>query len=277
MERFKTLPVQGTDLAYMEQGQGPPLVLVHGTLVDARYWAAQVEHCAARHRVIAVSLRHHYPNASAGDLSDYGLRAHMADVATLLRTLAVEPVHLVGHSSGGFVALLLTRDHPGLVRSLVLEEPALLGELITNAQDKAEAEPILASTGPMAQEAIAQMEAGNREGAIRTFIEWALGPGVYDQSPDVFRASWMDNVHTLKKTLTLAPESFTREDAGALEAPTLLVGGDSSPRLFPLMMNGLQSCLRTVERVTIPQASHAVHVDNPVDFNRAVLEFVGRH
>jgi hypothetical protein len=37
MERFKTLPVQGTDLAYMEQGQGPPLVLVHGTLVDARY------------------------------------------------------------------------------------------------------------------------------------------------------------------------------------------------------------------------------------------------
>ena len=40
MERFKTLPVQGTDLAYLEQGQGPPLVLVHGTLVDARYWAA---------------------------------------------------------------------------------------------------------------------------------------------------------------------------------------------------------------------------------------------
>jgi pimeloyl-ACP methyl ester carboxylesterase len=42
-------------------------------------------------------------------------------------------------------------------------------------------------------------------------------------------------------------------------------------------MNGLQPCLRTVERVTIPQASHAVHGANPVDFNRAVLEFVDRH
>jgi pimeloyl-ACP methyl ester carboxylesterase len=87
----------------------------------------------------------------------------------------------------------------------------------------------------------------------------------------------MDNVHMLKRTLTSAPESCTREDAGTLEAPTLLVGGDSSPRLFPLMMNGLQSCLRTVERVTIPRASHAVHVDNPADFNRVVLEFIGRH
>jgi pimeloyl-ACP methyl ester carboxylesterase len=87
----------------------------------------------------------------------------------------------------------------------------------------------------------------------------------------------MDNVHTLKRTLTSAPEFFTREDAGRLAAPTLLVGGDASPRLFPLMMHGLQSCLRTVERVTIPQASHAVHVDNPAAFNRAVLEFVDRH
>lgn len=277
MEGFKTLPAQGTELAYLEQGQGPPLVLVHGTLVDARYWAAQVEQCAAHYRVIAVSLRHHYPNASAGDLADYGLRAHVADVATLLQTLAMEPVHLVGHSSGGFIALLLTHDYPGLVRSLVLEEPALLEGLITNAQEKAEAEPFLASTGPMAQEVIAQLDAGNREGAIRTFIEWALGPGVYDQSPDAFRALWMDNVHTLKRTLTSAPEPFTREDAGILGVPTLLVGGDASPRLFPLMMNGLQSCLRTVERVTIPRASHAVHVDNPADFNRVVLEFIGRH
>jgi pimeloyl-ACP methyl ester carboxylesterase len=171
MEGFKTFPVQGTELAYLEQGQGPPLVLVHGTLVDARYWAAQVEQCAAHYRVITVSLRHHYPNASAGDLTDYGLRAHVVDVAMLLQTLAMEPVHLVGHSSGGFIALLLTRDYPGLVRSLVLEEPALLEGLITNAQEKAEAEPFLASTGPMAQEVIAQLDAGNREGAIRTFIE----------------------------------------------------------------------------------------------------------
>jgi pimeloyl-ACP methyl ester carboxylesterase len=56
-----------------------------------------------------------------------------------------------------------------------------------------------------------------------------------------------------------------------------MVGGDASPQLYPLSTNGLQPCLRTVERVTIPRASHSVHVDNPMDFNRATLEFVGRH
>jgi pimeloyl-ACP methyl ester carboxylesterase len=123
-------------VAYIKQGQGPTLVLVHGTLIDFRYWTEQMDPFAERSRVIAVSLRHHYPNPSTDGQSDSGLRVHAADIAALIRTLAGPPVHLVGHSYGGFVALLVARDHPGLVRSLVLEEPALLNGLITNAQDQ---------------------------------------------------------------------------------------------------------------------------------------------
>jgi non-heme chloroperoxidase len=275
--QVKTLTVNHPNVAYIEQGQGPPLMLVHGALLDYRYWAAQVEPFAASYRVIAVSLRHHYPHGPTGDQSDYGPRVHAADLAELIRTLAVPPVHLVGHSYGGFVALLLARDHPGLVRSLVLEEPALLARLITNEPDKAEAQPILAARSAVFTEVIAQLEAGNREGAIGTFVEYALGPGGYERSSDAVRGYLLDNVHTLKALLTSAPEPFTCEDGGTLGAPTLLVGGDASPRLYPLSMNGLQPCLRTVERVTIPRASHSVHLDNPVDFNGAVLEFVGRH
>jgi pimeloyl-ACP methyl ester carboxylesterase len=67
-------------------------VLVHGTGIDYRYWAPQMEKFAEHHRVIAVSLRHHYPNLSTGDQSDYGPRVHAADVARLIRTLASGPV-----------------------------------------------------------------------------------------------------------------------------------------------------------------------------------------
>jgi pimeloyl-ACP methyl ester carboxylesterase len=275
--QVKTTAVNGTNLAYIEQGQGPTLVLVHGTLIDYRYWAAQMDPFAERYRVIAVSLRHHYPNPSTDDQSDYGLRVHAADVAALIRTLAGPPVHLVGHSYGGFIALLVARDHPGLVRSLVLDEPALLSGLITTAQDKAEAQPILEAMGTSFKATVAQLEAGNREGAIRTFLEVVLGPGTYERLPEAARGQLMDNVHTLKANLTSAPEPFTCEDAKTLGVPALLIGGDVSPRIFPLWMNGLQPCLRTVERVTIPRASHGVHLDNPADFNRAVLEFVGHH
>jgi len=275
--QVQTLAVHGTHLAYIEQGQGPPLVLVHGTLSDYRNWAAQVEPFSAAHRVIAISLRYHYPNAATGDQSDYRPQVHAADVAALIQTLAVGPVHLVGHSYGGLVALLLARDHPGLVRSLVLEEPAFLSGLLTTTQDKAEAQPVLDGLDTSLKETVAQLDAGNREGAIRTFLAAVIGPETYERLPEAAHGALMDNIHTLKKTLTLAPEPFTCAEAGQLVVPTLLVGGAASPRVFPLWMKALQACLRTVEHVTIPQASHAAHVDNAVDFNRAVLEFVDRH
>jgi pimeloyl-ACP methyl ester carboxylesterase len=66
------------------------------------------------------------------------------------------------------------------------------------------------------------------------------------------------------------------ETALVLATPTLLVGGDVSPQIFPLMLNGLQPCLARVERITITKASHGVYQDNPADFNREVLGFLKR-
>jgi pimeloyl-ACP methyl ester carboxylesterase len=115
------------------------------------------------------------------------------------------------------------------------------------------------------------------DGAAAPQVKTIAGPGTYERLPEVARGELMDNVHTLKANLTSAPEPFTCEDAKTLGVPALLIGGDVSPRIFPLWMNGLQPCLRTVERATIPRTSHGVHLDNPADFNRAVLEFVGHH
>ena len=85
-----------------------------------------------------------------------------------------------------------------------------------------------------------------------------------------------DNVHTLKPTLANPAERFTCDDARKIATPTLLVGGDVSPRIFPLMLNGLQPCLALVGRITITKASHGVYQDNPADFNREVLGFLKR-
>ena len=80
--QVKTIAVGGTGLAYLDMGQGPPVVMVHGTTSDYRWWQAQMDEFSQRHRVIAYSLRHHHPNVSTGDRSDYLPRTHAADLPT---------------------------------------------------------------------------------------------------------------------------------------------------------------------------------------------------
>ena len=144
--QVKSVAVGGTELAYLDLGQGPPVVMVHGTISDHRWWKAQMDEFSQRHRVIAYSLRHHYPNVSIGDRSDYLPRTHAADLAGLIQVLNLARTHLIGHSYGGFISLLVARDRPELVRSLVLVEPARLAGLITGT-DAEEAKPILKGIG----------------------------------------------------------------------------------------------------------------------------------
>jgi len=273
--QVKTIAAGGTELAYLDMGQGPPVVMVHGTISDYRWWQAQMDEFSQRHRVVAYSLRHHYPNISTGDRSDYLPRTHAADLAGLIKALNLAPAHLMGHSYGGFISLLVARDRPELVRSLVLVEPARLATLITNA-DAEEAKPILKGIGESQKQVLELLDHGNADEALRVFTNMVRGPGTWEGMPSAVRAARRDNVHTLKPTLANPAERFTCDDARKIAAPTLLVGGDVSPRLFPLMLNGLQACLARVERITITKASHEVHRDNPADFNREVLAFLKR-
>src|SRR6478752_2343596 len=93
-----TVHVNDVDLAYVEQGQGDPVVLVHGSVNDYRSWRSQLEPFSARHRVIAYSRRVHWPNAQprAGDV--FSAEQHAADLAALIELLGFAPAHLVGSS-----------------------------------------------------------------------------------------------------------------------------------------------------------------------------------
>ena len=58
---MQSLHVNGTDMAFLEVGQGPVLVCVHGSLGDFRTWSPVLGPLSQRHRVIAISLRHFFP------------------------------------------------------------------------------------------------------------------------------------------------------------------------------------------------------------------------
>ena len=102
---------------YDEQGDGEPLVLLHGGAVDSRFFADNVGPLAERFRVITTDLWGH--GRTADRPSDFSLGSFATDVAELIETIVGGPAHVLGHSIGSAVALELAMRRPELVRKLV--------------------------------------------------------------------------------------------------------------------------------------------------------------
>ena len=101
--RTRRVAVNGTRLAYFEQGSGAPLVLVHGGVSDLRIRNGQISALAQHFRVLVYSHRYARPNAEIPDGADDPQQAHVDDLAALIELRNLERAHLV-------VSDLRTRD-----------------------------------------------------------------------------------------------------------------------------------------------------------------------
>ncbi len=266
--------INGTELSYIDRGRGVPLVLVHGTASDYRIWMSQIRPLAAKYRVIAYSRRYHTPNPWKGDGSDYSAALHAGDLVALLQSLNLGPAHLVGHSSGGTIALLVARDHPELVRSVVLMEPGLPGLLSGD-----EAASYRASAQKAFQAIKTAYTAGDEEAAARLLGDWVLRPRTWQQVSPPLKVMFRENAKSVMAQMTSSapPLSFTCEDAKKITAPMLLLEGESSADYMVGPSRALHHCQPAAERVAIPHATHNMQLDNPYAFNRTVLEFLAKH
>jgi pimeloyl-ACP methyl ester carboxylesterase len=116
----KVISKDGTPIAYLKQGDGPPLVLVHGTGVIAKSWMRVLPALAENFTVLAVDRR---GRGGSGDTESYTIEREYEDIAAFVDSID-QPVNLMGHSSGGLYALeaaLLANN----VRRLLLYEPSI--------------------------------------------------------------------------------------------------------------------------------------------------------
>lgn len=270
----------GARLAYLVRGQGHAVVLVHGTLADHRLWTPLLDSLAQKYRVVSYSRRYHHANAAlgpGGDGSDYSFALHAADLSALIRRLQLGQVHVVGHSTGAVTALLLARQNPELVRTLVLGEPGLRSLLGTSPADTALAADELEGTIEPTRQALRR---DDLLGAVRAFVDGRNArPGVFDQMPAPARARLMENASALKAELLLGPglPAFTCSDARDIKAPTLLLIGGRSLPFFHRITEELSRCLPKSERATIPGVPHGgIFSANADAAKTAILEFLER-
>lgn len=187
-----SLDINNTSLKYVEDGSGEPLVLVHGSASDYRTWHYQRDEFGQQFRVIAYSRRYHWPNEPIPEGVDYSMAEHVDDLRTLLHSLDAAPAHLVGHSYGAFLCLLLAIKEPRLVRTLVLAEPPVITLFVSDPPKPPEILKLLVSRPRTAVSIIkfgamginpttAAVKRGDMEEAMRLFGTAALGREAFDQ------------------------------------------------------------------------------------------------
>jgi pimeloyl-ACP methyl ester carboxylesterase len=212
---------------------------------------------------------------------------HVADLRAVLHALDAAPAHLVGHSYGAFVCLLLAQQEPHLVQTLVLSEPPVITLFVSNTPKPLELLKLLA-TRPRTAAAIIKLgatglgpataaaERGDVEEALRLSGTAILGRSAYAGLSEDRKEQAL--INTIPAELT--GSGFLPLQAAQLRgvtAPTLLLTGQASPRVFHHLADRLEELLPRTERTSVPDASHIMHEDNAPAYNASVLSFLERH
>ncbi len=267
---MQTLHVNGYDMAYLDVGQGPPLLCVHGSLCDFRIWSAVLGPLTKKHRVIAVSLRHFFPEHWDGVGDTYSIAQHTADVIAFIEKLDAGPVDLMGHSRGGHISFRVAELRPELLRRLILAEPG--GELDATLDPAFRPGPSpLAARIAAAAEVITK---GDVDGGLEVYMDALEGPGSWKRIPAATKQELRDNAYTLLGQTRDDRPPFSKEDAEAIKMPTLFIGGANSKGALPQVLHTLAAHVKGSKTAMIPGTTHPMFEQAPQKFCEIVLEFL---
>ncbi|WP_230849995.1 alpha/beta fold hydrolase [Ralstonia solanacearum] len=262
--------VNGVGIEYVEQGDGLPLVFVHGYISDHRVWDYQRHIFSAHNRFIAPSQRYFgtrpWPDSGKG----FSPSTHVEDLAALIRKLDVAPAHIVGWSYGAALALALAVRHPDCVRSVFAYEPGVT----TFVENPLDARIVTEDRNDMVSAALALKNRGDTASAICAVFDHANGStGLFDALPDTLRSIFLDNARTVPLMFGEAePLSISRADLARINVPVVMARGKLSRPLYRIATDTAHGCIPTSRLVVIPNAMHAAPILMPTRFNQVLLD-----
>ena len=245
--------VDGAILHYEIAGEGPPLVLLHGIGSNSRSWRRQLQGLSGKFTVIAWDAPGYGRSSDPPDKPiKPSIRFYVDCLRSLVDSLELKDISLLGHSAGGVVAQEFYRAYPDYVRALVL-----------------------ADTRHVASQAGLE----DRLRSIRTITSAQLAA---ERAPNLLRrsapAELIREVESIMSEVRAAgyefaaialAESDTRDVIRNLRVPTLLIWG-SEDEITPVW----DEIPSGVELRIIPDAGHLCYIEQPEQFNEIVSVFL---
>ena len=269
----KKLDVEGTNLAYVEEGRGDTVLFVHGVAGDWRTWEALRPQIARTNHFVSYSRRYHIPNPPDGGGRPYTYAQHADDLVAFVRALHVGSVHVVGGAYGARVAAEAALKSPELFRSITMSEPAFIRP--SQPADAAVADALfkdLAKIGVAGR-------AGDTRMAIVHMVDAVHGEtGAWDRLPPLLQQRMLDNQQTIVPGVTAPPTPAPScEQLGRLTMPVLVLHGERTVPGFKATTDRILECLPSSSaRAVVPDAGHIWYLVNPKAGADHIVAFIAR-
>jgi pimeloyl-ACP methyl ester carboxylesterase len=264
--------VNNTRLYYEVAGEGHPLVLIHGGLVDHHMWDEQFPVFAQHFKVIRYDMRGFGQSGlvKAGD-APYSMRG---DLHALLQHLGIEKTYVMGLSMGGGMAIDFTLEYPEMVDALI---PVAAGVSGFESEEDFKAEEQLEV------EIEAALTNGDKARAVELLLRmWTDGP---DRTPEQTDSTVREKVRVMttrnfnRADDSDAPNPLQLEQPAAvrlgdIQVPTLIIVGDKDVRSILVIADVLEKGIPNAKKAIIPGTAHHLNMEKPQEFNRIVLDFL---
>ncbi|HVF77426.1 MAG TPA: alpha/beta hydrolase [Solirubrobacteraceae bacterium] len=252
--------VDGARFAWWSDGDGPPVVLVHAGVADARMWEPVLPALTPSHRVVRFDMR-----GFGRTRSTKGTFDPAGDIAGLFDALDVAEAHVVGASFGGLIALELAAAQPQRVASLVLLAPAL---------PDIEPSPELLAFAEAEEKAIT---VGRIDDAVEINVKmWAQDstPEVRELVAVMQRAAFDLQLREGADPEELEPPVSAR--LSTIRMPTTIAVGDRDVVDFTQIAERLERDLPDATLHHIADAGHLLALDQPDEVAQLVLSHLER-
>jgi len=235
--------VNGISVHYAVYGRGSPVIFLHGGLSNADYWGLQLPAVAAHHTVIVMDSRGH--GRSTRDARPYGYDLMADDVVALMDELKIAKADIVGWSDGGIVGLDLAMRH----RDRIGKVFAFAANTVTaGVVEGVEKNPTFA----------AFIERAGHE-----YAKYSATPKEYDAFVDQISKMWAEQ------------PNWTDAQLKAIDTPILIVDGDHDEAIKRPHTEYIAATIPHAGLLILPNGSHFAFLQDPKQFNFAILHFLG--
>ncbi|HLW58538.1 MAG TPA: alpha/beta hydrolase [bacterium] len=259
------MKINGETICCEVEGQGPPVVLIHGWTLNLRMWDRQMKALSRRFRVIRYDRRGFGKSSGREDLQWDG-----ADLEELLDHLDIDNAHILGMSQGGSVALRFVRTFPARARSLIL-----------HGSIPPEGYP-LPWTGPDRIPMSEWRSLVKKSGLDAFRRDWSTHPimRVPDDRHDV-QVALADMIQAYRGERFLNPAKpsgpigpATMDDLPRLTLPTLVVIGETDVPYLQIAARMFAYYLPNAQMAVIPGGGHMINLLEPERYNTTILRFL---